>query len=947
MTERHVLPLDTQDAVLEVVGGKGKSLARMASAGMEVPAGFHVTTSAYRQYVDEGDLQAAILDLVKPEVSGRTSSFDSASTSIQTLFKQSGLREETVAEILDAYAALDGESPAVAVRSSANAEDLPDMSFAGQQDTYLNVRGEEALIEAVRNCWASLWTPRAISYRHQMGIDHDAVAMAVVVQIMVPSDISGILFTANPATGERAEMIVNASFGLGEAVVGGHVAADTFIVDRDTFAAKETVIGAKAQKIIYDGEQGTRLADIAEEERGRSSLSDDALEELARLAVSVEELFDGLPLDIEWAFRAGRLWLLQARPITNLPPEPLKDVRWEPSEPGSVLMRNQVVEFMPGPLSPLFEELYIPAVDEGFALRRDWIDGTSVGLDRVAKAKRRGNETVNGYAYRYMGPARPRKPSKPMPLPREKQTSVSSVSWVCHEWPRRWRYDELPKYMAIIERWRQCDITTATDDELLAGICDLTRADGHYWEAANSVLALPRWQDQALQTFLQEHAPEAGYTSGMLLDASDSKTMQAQMDLWHIVRQIQSSDGLRELVVTTPARALLQALKAHGEGQSVVKELERYLGKYGHQIYSLDYAEPTPSQDPSPVLSALKTQVQDKAYDPIAQQAEVNSRRRSALREITQYFRGKLRWRFRWRLFWAQRFYANRDEGQFFVGAAWPVLQRMALELGRRLVDAGTFTRADDIYYLLTAELREAIRARAEDKAAPELTEKTVERRKLREARKRLTPPERIVPPRPADKVSSAKSDASKQGSDDPDNLIRGTAVSPGKVTAEVSVIHSAADFDQMIPNSILVCPFTTPAWTQLFSHAIGLVTDIGSITSHGSIVAREYGIPAVLGLGDISRRLSSGQVITIDGDAGTVTIEEGAAPALGMTNASPAASAALDATPTFDGLGAPSPFRFPAWKRTLALLARPFRAAFYRSIVVIVFAISGPRPML
>ena len=216
----------------------------------------------------------------------------------------------------------------------------PTCLLAGQQDTYLNVRGEDALIEAVRNCWASLWTPRAISYRHEMGIEQDAVAMAVVVQIMVPSDVSGILFTANPATGERSEMIINASYGLGEAVVGGHVAADTFIVERDSFSVKNTIIGAKEQKIVSDSDQGTRLEDIAEGERDQTSLPESALKELAALAVSVEEIFGGLPLDIEWAIHADRLWLLQARAITNLPPSPLRDVRWEPLEPGSLLIRN-------------------------------------------------------------------------------------------------------------------------------------------------------------------------------------------------------------------------------------------------------------------------------------------------------------------------------------------------------------------------------------------------------------------------------------------------------------------------------------------------------------------------------------------------------------------------------------------------------------------------------
>ncbi len=939
----HVLPLDTRDALLDVVGGKGKSLAAMASAGMNVPGGFCVATSAYRQYVTDGNLQASILDLARPGISGRTVSFDEASAAIQPLFKTELLCGDTIAEIRRAYASLEGDNPAVAVRSSANAEDLPDMSFAGQQDTYLNVRGEDAVIEAICNCWASLWTPRAISYRHEMGIDQDAVAMAVVVQIMVPSDVSGILFTANPATGERSEMIINASYGLGEAVVGGHVAADTFIVERDTLSLKNTIVGSKKQKIVSSGDQGTRLVDIAENQRDEMSLSESALRELAILAVNVEETFGGLPLDIEWAIHDNRLWLLQARAITNLPPPPLENVSWEPSEPGSRLVRNQVVEFMPEPLSPLFEELYLPAIDEGFALRRDWLDGTTDGIERAAKYQRRGNETVNGYAYRYLGPETPAKSAAQQPAAREKQMTIDAVSSICYEWPRRWRHEKLPQYLATIRQWHQLDISKAEDEELLTGICKLTQADGHYWEAANGVLALPRWQDQALQDFLQKHAPEAGFTSGLLLDASTSMTMKAQMDLWAIVRQIQSNDALYNLVVSTPAQALLKAIQVHPEGSRVAESLACYLGQYGHQIYSLDYVEPTPCQDPAPVLSTLKTQVQDRTYDPIVQQAEVDRRRQKALREISRYFKGRLRWQFQWRLFWAQRFYANRDEALFYVGAAWPVLQCMAQELGSRLVSTGTLKSADDVYFLLSTELACAINARKKNEPMPDLMHKAIERKELRESRKRLTPPERIFPA-PLDGEAPV-GNLSLAQSENPGNVEQGTAVSPGKVTAEVSVIHSPAEFDQMIPNSILVCPFTTPAWTQLFSHAVGLVTDIGSITSHGSIVAREYGIPAVLGLGDISKRLVSGQVISIDGDMGTITIEEGVAQTSSFMNP-PVKSVVQASDPTFVGLKMPIPFRFSERQRILGLMAHPFKAAFYRTIVTIMFLVSGPRSL-
>ncbi|KKM96537.1 hypothetical protein LCGC14_1177160, partial [marine sediment metagenome] len=358
MNFKYILPIDTKTVSLELIGGKGKSLARMTSAGMSVPSGFYLTTAAYKDFVEKNHLQETIINLAKPEIVGKTVSFESASRNIQELIKGVELPDEITNEIQKAYDTLDRQNPAVAVRSSANAEDLPDLSFAGQQDTYLNVNGEEALITAIRDCWASLWTPRAISYRHQMGIKQDMVAMAVVVQLMVPSDISGILFTANPVNGERSEIIINSSFGLGEAVVGGQVTPDTYVVDRKTLNVKESIIGPKAQKTISSDKQGTILQDVSEHERSQSSLSEKSLKELTSIALNIEQTFEGVPQDIEWAISDGKLWMLQSRPITNLPPQPIK-VSWEPTPPAKILARRQIVENIPDPVCPLFEELYL------------------------------------------------------------------------------------------------------------------------------------------------------------------------------------------------------------------------------------------------------------------------------------------------------------------------------------------------------------------------------------------------------------------------------------------------------------------------------------------------------------------------------------------------------------------------------------------------------------
>jgi len=877
MTGKLVLPLDTKDASLEAVGGKGKSLARLANAGFDVPAGFYLTTAAYRRFIEENGLQDAIIDLAKPEIGERTLSFDAASKAIQALILKAELPDAIQGGIRGEYAALSGDSPAVAVRSSANAEDLPDMSFAGQQDTYLNVTGEDAVIAAVRDCWASLWTPRAISYRHEMGIESDAVAMAAVVQLMVPSDISGILFTANPATGERSEMVLNASFGLGEAVVSGQVTPDTYILDRDSKKAKETVIGAKEQKIVSDGDQGTRVEGVAESDQDQSSMADGDLEELAALAVTVEKLFDGVPQDIEWAVSNGKIWLLQSRPITNLPTQPLDDVRWDPI-PKAWLGKRLVAEMMPEPLSPLFEDLYLPALYDV----QEW-----------PRPKNYVLITMNGYAYQYIPEwmnqeweallkAEASKPkeersfaakqglaAKKKALFLEGKGDRKAFSGFMQQGIIAWRDKELPAYRAVVDKWRKLDVKALDDDLLLIGIRALVNADARYWNVVRGVVGAAKGTDADLQYFLETNAPDQGLISGTFLSGFESRGMQAERDMRKIAAQVRESDALCKLVLITPAQRLLDVLQRHPEGDDMVKAIGDYLENYGYQVYNLDFVEPTQAEKPLPFLTSLKAMVRDPGYDLAERQAEVERNREEKLKEADRLFDDDLREQFHAKLELAQDFYPHREESLFFLGAAWAALRPLALELGRRMVEIGTFTLPDDTFYLTRNELAEAIGARKYGNAAPHLKRKATESRELRKARKRLDQPPEI----PESKAKDASPFATIRSNEADSSVLKGFAVSPGTVTGEASVILSPDEFDKMKSGSILVCPLTTPAWTQLFPHAIGLVTDIGSILAHGSIVAREYGIPAVLGTGNCTQLIKDGARITVDGSRGTVTI--------------------------------------------------------------------------
>jgi len=941
MASSYILPLSSRLATLEAAGGKGTSLSTMAGAGLTVPDGFIITTEAYRRFVDGNRLQAAILDQAAPEISGRTVSFEAGSKQIQKLFEGAELSGEIRAGIRKAYAVLSEGEPSVAVRSSANAEDLPDMSFAGQQDTYLNIRGEDALVDAVRDCWASLWTSRAISYRHEVGIEQDAVAMAVVVQLMVPSDISGILFTANPATGDRTEFIVNASYGLGEAVVGGQVTPDTYILDRETRDVKETIIGAKELKIVPDGRHGTRTDRIGEDERDTSSLSEKALRELASVAIDIEGLFDGIPQDIEWAISGSNLHMLQSRPITNLPPQPLPDV-WEPAAPAKYLVMRQIVENVAGPVSPLFEELYLT---EGLQLEfpggkadsREWNEMMDGPL----------YTTVNGYAYQRMD-------WKTIPIPgitdkaggtteadmaaaedeaaekkqemqqrmRQRQKEggeaaehdlavfladigtedresfetwaqtatvedlayavttpeMSSSALMGHgrvgpsdQQIRAWQERALPGLHEAADRWRNVNPAEVSAGKLLAGIRELAHAEGRYWSGRNvgRIFGVIKSSDDQLQQFLAEYAPDHHFISGQFLSGYVSKNMEANAHLHRISRMIQANDDLCKLVVVTPAKRLMKVLESHPAAGPVVEAIAEYLSIYGHMGFTLDFVEPPMVEDPAPLFTTLKTMVQDSAYDPKRHEIDASRKRKEALAKAEQVFSGLTYWQFRFRLWYAERYYPFRDDMLFPLGITWPMLRSFASELGRRLVNVGTFLLPEDTYYLKMDELQASVSALAENKSLGEYGQVAAERRELREAQKTLHPPSAI----PAE-ISGNPWIKEVQVQNDPSSdVLKGIAVSPGSISAAASLINSPDEFDRMQSGSVLVCPMTSPAWTQLFAHAVGLVTDIGGILGHGSIVSREYGIPAVVGTGSATRRIAHGQKIHVDGDAGTVEI--------------------------------------------------------------------------
>jgi rifampicin phosphotransferase len=869
MTREYVLSLDDRRAILETVGGKGASLARLLRAGVPVPGGFHLTTAAYEQVVAVNDLENGIQAALEKIETSNPDTLESASGEIEELFLRGSMPQDISEAISRAYASLPEDEPAVAVRSSATAEDLPGASFAGQQETYLNVRGEKELKEAVKRCWASLWTARAIGYRERQGFGQDRVAVAVIVQQLVPAEVSGIMFTANPVTGARDELVVNAVLGLGEAVVGGRTTPDSFTLDRASLKVRERQTGRQEVETALL-ERGTTERPLDPERAAQPTLDDEQLAWLAEIGISIEQHF-GDPQDVEWAYAGERFWVLQARPITNLPPAPLEDVSWEPPFPGSAWWRRQVVENLPEPLSPLFDELY---VREGLERSIDALmEFFGMGYVRLEDfADRPFFTTVNGYAY-----SRANYKLNWRAIPAMLRVTANEFRMLFQEAPAYWREQALPEYLAKIEQWKAVDLASAPAERLLAGVRELALEDARYWFTCALVIGAAKITDALLGRFLALAAPDRGLTSGMFLRGFPSPTVDAETELEGLAGRIRASDELRDLVTATPIGDLPEALGNKPDGQDLLAAFSRYLDRYGHQVYNLDFVVPTQADDSLPVLLSLKAMVQRPGHDPRARQRAIVAERDARGEETARTFDPLRRKLFRVLLGWAQRFGPYREQALFYMGAGWPALRRLALGLGRRLVESGSLLAAEDVFFLETSEIGAASTAREVDQAKPELARLARERRELREARKRLHPPP-VVPP--GHKLRFGPFDMSvweTQRRNEPTGaFLSGFAVSPGRVTAPASVILSPADFSRMEPGTILVCPTTTPAWTPLFSQARGLVTDVGGVLAHGSIVAREYDIPAVLGTGVATRRIRSGQRIQVDGDAGTVTLLDG-----------------------------------------------------------------------
>ncbi len=885
----YVLALDSSDATLARVGGKGASLARLSRAGLPVPPGFHITTDAYRRVLDANDLAARVADLAN--VPDEPSALDAASQAIRALFEAAPVPPDVAGAIRTAYATLPN-TPAVAVRSSATAEDLPGASFAGQQETYLNIVGADAVLDAVRRCWASLWTARAMSYRQRNAIASEDVALAVVVQVLIPSEASGILFTANPVTGHRGQVVIDGAWGLGEAIVGGLVTPDHWVVDKASGRILAAEIHDKAVMTVRVA-GGSQEAPTPDERRGQPSLTDEQVRRLADIGARIEALY-GAPQDIEWAVADGQVYIVQSRPITSLYPQPplpqdgslhvyfnanyLQGIV-EPLTPAGLSFFRDMARGLGNAAGARIVSDSGPSIFNGVA-GRVFIDVTSVLRNRRSLALLRGilsyidPRSGGGVATLLADPRLSPHPDGPLwatlwrlrflrPLAAIIVPRVLRL-WMSPDAQRKRIVAEILDGMADIhDRVAQA----ATLEQRVAVMDSVPSLSARYFPRLVPLAASGIALQRLTHRYLGRWVGDSTAALALLRGVPHNPTTTMDLFLWQLARRV-AADGPSAEALRAPTDEVVARYQTGALPPTLQAALGTFLNEYGHRaVREIDIGMPRWAEAPGYIVDVLRTymDITDPSLAPDARfrEGEVAARVREAalLRQVGAGPRGWLRRPVLKLLVGRLRMLMGlREMPKFMLVRAFTEVRVLWWAMGRDLADLGLIDDAADVFFVTGDEIRAVARGSREP-----LGERVAARKAEYAAELRRKQAPRLITSEGVELYGSADAHSG--------TALEGTGVSPGLYTGVVRVILDAHGA-QLQPGEILVAPSTDPAWTPLFMAAGALVMEAGGVMSHGSVVAREYGIPAVVGVADATRRLTTGQRITVDGAAGRVILE-------------------------------------------------------------------------
>ncbi|MCM3629431.1 phosphoenolpyruvate synthase [Paenibacillus glycanilyticus] len=846
---------------LWLVGGKGLNLGELSKIeGINVPDGFCVTTAGYQKAIEQnGSYRKWLAELSVLKAEDRDQ-IGEISRKIRQLIMEAEIPPD-VASAVTRYLSRYGEEHAYAVRSSATAEDLPNASFAGQQDTYLNIIGKEAILQHISKCWASLFADRAVIYRMQNGFDHNQVYLSVVVQRMVFPQASGIMFTADPITGSRKLLSIDAGFGLGEALVSGLASADSYKVSDGEIVEKR--IAAKKLAIYGRKEGGTETRQIDPDQEQAQTLTERQILRLARIGRQIEAHF-GYPQDIEWCLVDDAFYIVQSRPITTLYPIP------ETSDQGNhVYVSVGHQQMMTDPIKPLGLSFYLlitpaPMRKAGGRLFVDIAPRLATPEGREILLNNLGSDplikgalmTIIERDYIELAPPAQAAPNAgrshtAMPSPFENDPAIVS--------------DLIKRSQASIEELKQ-NIQAKSGLELLDFILeDIQQLKKILFDPQSSAVFMAAINATAwINENMNEWLGEKNAADTLSQSVPNNITSEMGLALLDVADAIRPYPDVIDFLQHAKEDNFLDELVKFDGGKEAQNAIYDYLGKYGMRcVGEIDITKTRWSEKPIMLVPLILGNI--KNLEPNAGKRKFEQGRREALDKeqelidrLKQLPDGEQKAaETKEKIDIIRNFIGYREYPKYGMVSRYFVYKQALLKEAERLVQESVIHDKEDIYYLAFEELHDAVRTH-------QLDNQIVSKRKEEYQRyEKLTPP-RVI-------TSDGEIISGQYKRDNlPAEAIAGLPVSSGVVEGRARVILNMEDA-VLEEGDILVTSFTDPGWTPLFVSIKGLVTEVGGLMTHGAVIAREYGLPAVVGVENATKRIKDGQRIRVHGTEGYI----------------------------------------------------------------------------
>lgn len=851
---------------LAMVGGKGANLGELSRIeGVQVPEGFCVTTEVYKEIIGNSEALNSLLDQLVILKADDRKGISETCAKIRAVIEGIAIPEGIDNEITRHLEQL-GETNAYAVRSSATAEDLPTASFAGQQDTYLNISGKKAILKCISRCWASLYTDRAVIYRLQNGFDHRKVYLSVVIQKMIFPDVAGIMFTADPVTSNRKVLSIDASFGLGEALVSGLVNADNYKVCEERIIDKK--ISVKKLAVLASEEGGTKKQEIRLDQQNAQSLTDKEVIELERLGRKIEAYF-GKPQDIEWCLLNNTFYIVQSRPITTLYPIPEAN-----DQENHVYVSVGHQQMMTDPMKPLGLSFFLLTTSAPMrkAGGRLFVDVTHMLaspvsrkaiMDTLGQSDPLIKDALMTIIERgdFIGS-----------LPDDKkEESDKSMSFAGSQAPIESDpaivADLIKNCQTSIEELKQ-NIQSKSGSDLfdfiledipqLKKILFSPQSLGVIMAAVNA----SSWINEKINKWLGEK----NVADTLSQSAPNNVTSEMGLDLLDVADVIRPYPEVIDYLQHVKDDNFLDELVKFDGGQEAREAIFAYLNKYGMRCSGeIDITKTRWSERPIILVPMILSNI--KNFEPYASNRKFEQGLQEALQKeqalldrLKQLPDGEQNAGETKRMIdLIRNFIGYREYPKYGLVNRYFVYKQALLKEAGQLVEASIIHAKEDIYYLTFEELREVVRTK-------ELDYQIINKRKDEyKSYEKLTPP-RVI-------TSDGEIIAGKYKREDlPAGATVGLAVSSGVIEGRARVILNMEDAD-LEDGDILVTSFTDPSWTPLFVSIKGLVTEVGGLMTHGAVIAREYGLPAVVGVEHATRLIKDGQRIRVNGTDGYVEI--------------------------------------------------------------------------